>query len=65
MLLANKADEWMDDEGFHLWERALSIFNVFRNTLYQLQSMQIPVHMDAISAGMIGMLSQQCQGVEI
>ena len=54
MLLANKADEWMDDESFHLWERGFiarhKIFNVFRNTLYQLQGMQIPVHIDAISA---------------
>ena len=54
MLLANKADDWMDDEAFHLWERGFiarhEIFNVFRNHLYQLQSMQIPVHMDAISA---------------
>lgn len=54
MLLANKADDWMDDEAFHLWERGFiarhKIFNVFRNHLYQLQSMQIPVHMDAISA---------------
>ena len=44
----------MEDEDFFMWERGLiarhSIFDVFRNTLYQLQGMQIPVHMDAASA---------------
>ena len=54
ILVANKADQWMEDEDFYTWERGLisrhSIFDVFRNTLYQLQGMQIPVHMDAVSA---------------
>lgn len=54
ILLANKADQWMEDEDFFMWERGLiarhSIFNVFRNTLYQLQGMQIPVHLGAVSA---------------
>ena len=54
ILLANKADQWMEDEDFFMWERGLiarhSIFDVFRNTLYQLQGMQIPVHLGAVSA---------------
>ena len=54
ILLANKADQWMEDEDFFMWERGLiarhCIFDVFRNTLYQLQGMQIPVHLGAVSA---------------
>jgi len=54
ILLANKADQWREDEDFFMWERGLiarhSIFDVFRNTLYQLQGMQIPVHLGAVSA---------------
>lgn len=54
LLLANKADEWMSDEDFHLWERGFiarhKIFDVFRDDMYQLQKMHIPVHLDAISA---------------
>ena len=54
ILVANKADQWMEDEDFYLWERGLiarhTVFDVFRNTLYQLQGMQIPVHLDATSA---------------
>lgn len=54
ILLANKADQWMEDEDFYTWERGLiarhKIFDVFRNDLYRLQNMHIPVHMDAMSA---------------
>jgi len=54
ILLANKADQWMSDEDFHLWEKGLiarhKIFDVFRNDLYRLQNMHIAVHMDAMSA---------------
>ena len=54
ILLANKADKWMTDEDFFLWERGLisqhKIYDVFRNDLYLLQNMHIPVHMDAMSA---------------
>jgi len=54
ILLANKADQWMTDEDFFTWERGLiarhKIFDVFRNDLYRLQNMHIPVHMDATSA---------------
>ena len=46
--------KWMEDEDFYIWERGLiarhRVFDVFRNTLYQLQGMQIPVHLDATSA---------------
>ena len=54
ILRANKADQWMEDEDFYTWERGLvarhKIFDVFRNDLYRLQNMHIPVHMDAMSA---------------
>ena len=54
ILIANKADRWMEDEDFYTWERGLiarhKIFDVFRNELYRLQKMHIPVHMDAVSA---------------
>jgi len=54
LLLANKADEWMDNESHQLWERGFiprhKIFDVFREDLHQLQSMYIPVHIDTISA---------------
>lgn len=54
ILLANKADHWMSDEDFFAWERGFvgrhKIFDVFRNELYRLQNMHIPVHMDAMSA---------------
>lgn len=54
ILLANKADQWMSDEDFFAWERGFvarhKIFDVFRNELYRLQNMHIPVHMDAMSA---------------
>lgn len=54
LLLANKADEWMDDEAYNLWEKGFiarhPIFDVFREDLYELHSLHIPVGMDAISA---------------
>jgi hypothetical protein len=54
ILLANKADEWMSDEDYLLWQKGIiarhKIFDVFRNDLYRLQKMHIPVHMDAMSA---------------
>jgi len=54
ILLANKADEWMTDQDHTTWEKGFiarhKIFDVFRNDLYKLQSMNIPVYMDAVSA---------------
>lgn len=55
VLLANKADEWMvSDEDFELFEKGLilnhRIFDVFREHLFALQEMAIPVHVDAVSA---------------
>jgi hypothetical protein len=54
ILLANKADEWMDEECHMQWEKGFiarhKIFNVFREDLYRLQKMNIPVVLDAISA---------------
>lgn len=54
ILLANKADEWMDDETYADWEKGFiarhTIFDVFREDLYRLQKMHIPVIIDAISA---------------
>ena len=54
LLIANKADEWMDDDAYSLWERGFisrhPIFEVFREDLYKLHSLHIPVQMDAISA---------------
>jgi hypothetical protein len=54
LLIANKADEWMDDDAYALWERGFisrhPIFDVFREDLYKLHSLHIPVQMDAISA---------------
>ena len=54
ILLANKADEWMDMEAHQEWEKGFiarhKIFDVFREDLHQLQSMYIPVYIDAISA---------------
>jgi hypothetical protein len=54
LLIANKADEWMDDESYALWEKGFisrhPIFDVFREDLYKLHSLHIPVQMDAISA---------------
>lgn len=54
LLLANKADEWLDDEGYEMWKRGFiarhKIFDVFRDDLYALHEVHIPVYMDAISA---------------
>jgi hypothetical protein len=54
LLLANKADDWMSDADHNMWEKGFiarhQIFDVFRNHLYDLQAMHIPVYTDAISA---------------
>ena len=54
LLLANKADEWLDEEGYRLWEQGFiarhNIFDVFREDLYALHEIHIPVYIDAISA---------------
>lgn len=55
ILLANKADEWLvTDTDFEMWEKGMisnhAIFDVFREHLFMLQEMHIPVHIDAISA---------------
>ena len=54
VLLANKADEWMTDQDHNTWEKGFisrhPIFNAFRSDLYKLQSLNIPVYMDAVSA---------------
>jgi hypothetical protein len=55
ILLANKADEWMTEQAdFEMFERGMianhPIFDVFREHLFMLQEMNIPVHIDAISA---------------
>lgn len=55
ILLANKADEWLHtDEDWAMWEHGLianhPIFDVFREHLFLLQEMSIPVHIDAVSA---------------
>lgn len=54
ILLANKADEWMDDESFEMFDTGMianhPIFDAFREHLFALQEMAIPVHIDAVSA---------------
>jgi len=55
IILANKADEWLQtDEDWSMWEHGLianhPIFDVFREHLFLLQEMNIPVHVDAVSA---------------
>ena len=54
IILANKADEWMDEECHAQWEKGFiarhRVFDVFREDLYRLQKMNIPVVLDAISA---------------
>ena len=54
LLLANKADEWMSEEDYKMWEQGFikrhPIFDVFREDLYTLQGIHIPVYIDAISA---------------
>ena len=54
ILLANKADEWLDDEAFEMFDSGMianhPVFDAFRHHLFALQEMAIPVHIDAISA---------------
>lgn len=54
ILLANKADEWMNPDYYVEWEQGFvarhPIFDVFREELYKLHEMHIPVRIDAISA---------------
>ena len=55
ILLANKADEWMvEEQDFDMFETGMianhPIFDAFREHLFALQEMAIPVHVDAISA---------------
>ena len=55
ILLANKADEWMTTEqDFDMFETGMianhPIFDAFREHLFVLQEMAIPVHVDAVSA---------------
>ena len=54
ILVANKADEWLSDDTFPMWEKGLiarhPIFDVFRNHLFRLQARLIPVYIDAMSA---------------
>ena len=44
----------MSDEDHNTWEKGFiarhRIFDAFRNDLYKLQSLNIPVYMDAVSA---------------
>jgi len=55
LLLANKADEWLnDDYSFEMWERGMishhPIFEAFQQPLYSLQECNIPTRVDACSA---------------
>jgi hypothetical protein len=54
LLIANKADEWMDEESYEMWNKGFiarhAIYDVFREDMYRLQSMHIPVYIDAVSA---------------
>jgi hypothetical protein len=54
IILANKADLWMDEESYSQWERGLisehPIFEPFREHLYTLQELAIPTRVDAVSA---------------
>lgn len=54
LILANKADLWLDEDGYSQWERGLisehPIFVPFRQYLFDLQRLHIPVRVDAISA---------------
>ncbi len=54
IVLANKADLWLDEEGYAQWERGLifehPIFLPFREHLYRLQELGVPTRVDAISA---------------
>lgn len=54
IVLANKADVWLDEDGYSQWERGLisehPIFAPFKEHLYQLQELRIPTRVDAVSA---------------
>lgn len=54
ILLMNKADEWMNQETYSQWEQGFilrhPIFDAFRQTLYEIQEMKIPLRADACSA---------------
>ena len=54
LILANKADLWLDEDGYSQWERGLisehQIFEPFKESLYRLHKLHIPVRVDAISA---------------
>ena len=54
IILMNKADLWMDEEAYELWEKGFivrhSIFDAFRQTLYEFQEANIPVKVDACAA---------------
>lgn len=54
ILLANKADSWMSDEDHTVWNKGFiarhKIFDVFREDLYKLQGMDVPVYIDVMSA---------------
>jgi hypothetical protein len=54
IVLANKADIWLDEEGYSQWERGLisehPVFQPFREHLYTLQELAIPTRVDAVSA---------------
>jgi len=54
IVLMNKADKWMDETAYELWEKGFivrhEIFDVFRKTLYEFQEANIPVRVDACSA---------------
>ena len=54
IVLMNKADLWMDEEAYELWEKGFivrhSIFDAFRQTLYEFQEANIPVRCDACAA---------------
>ena len=54
LILANKADLWLDELGYSQWERGLisehPIFAPFREYLFDLQRLHIPVRVDAVSA---------------
>jgi hypothetical protein len=48
LILANKADLWLDEERGLISEH--QVFEPFKENLYQLQKLHIPVRVDAISA---------------
>ena len=54
IVLMNKADTWMDQDAFEVWEKGFvvrhPVFDAFRQTFYELQEMNVPVRIDACSA---------------